>query len=144
MKPVDNLFEAVENHFSTYGVYPKVVISREFWEDHATEVAQLSSKGVDFEVDDRMHFKTFYLEGGDSDVRHVETLNDLKKHIDEMVAEGKGEWPVLSMPPDANVYLPISFYPIIPSKDPENDIERYAAIAGDPEREFILFLVGDG
>lgn len=143
MKPVDNLFEAIETHYTAHGEYPKVVISKEFWENHATEVAELSSKGVDIEVSEKMYFKTFYLEGGDSDTRHVKTLNDLKKHIDEMVSEGKGEWPVLCMPPDANVYLPISFHPIIPSKEPENDIERYAAIAGDPEREFILFIVDD-
>lgn len=142
MKPIDNLIDAVNEYFHKHGEYPKVVISREFWEEHHNEIAKLHNEGTEFEVREILAFRTFFIEKEER-VQQIDTLADLKKRVDELFSEGKGHWKVLSMPPDANVFLPVNIFPVIPGQNPEDHILEYESIAGDPESEYIRFIIGD-
>lgn len=142
MEPIDNLLDAVNNYFHDHGKYPKVIISREFWEEHPHEIAKLDKEGIEIEVKENLQFRTFYLEKEER-VQQITTLADLKKRVDELVSEGKGYWKILAMPPDANVFLPVNIFPIIPGQDPEEHILEFESIAGDPESEYIRFIIGD-
>lgn len=143
MKSIDDLFSAVNTHLHNHGSYPKVFVARSFWEEHASDIAKLHKDGLEIEVVNHLQFRSFYLIGTIHDEQHVDTVNDLYEVAKKLKEEGKGDWPVRNMPPDANVYLPIQFHPVVPHKDEEDGVERFAAIASNPEREFILVVIGD-
>lgn len=50
MYSFDQLVEAVNNFKDQHGSWPTVNISKDFWEEHADEIADLSQKGVDITV----------------------------------------------------------------------------------------------
>jgi|GEM_PF-4601898 len=60
MYSFDQLSEAINKFKQQHGRWPTVVISSDFWEQHAHHIADLSSKGVDVTVSDVPHFKGFY------------------------------------------------------------------------------------
>lgn len=144
MEAIDKLLEAINDYKTNHGEFPKVKISRAFWEENADGVAKLSNDGVDIAVVDNLVGESSFIfwdipTGG----KPVKTLNDLKEHVDQMVAEGKGDWPVVTMPSDACVYLPIKLYPVIPGEEPYEGFKQYASIDGKPEAEHILVVIGD-
>ena len=142
MSEIDNRFEAVDHYYHTYGEYPDIIVARSFWEDYASKIAKLHSDGVNVEVVDQIHFRSFYLKGTVEENRGINTVDDLYNTVKKFKEEGKGSWPVRCMQPDINAYLPIQLYPTLPHMDEENEVESDSTIAGDPKREFISVIIG--
>lgn len=142
MKPVDNLLEAVKTFYHEHGKYPDVEVSSEFFDEYAWDIDKLSKDGITVRVVDKLHFRSFNLLSP-SKGQEINTLDDLKRIVNNLVNEGKGHWPIRGIPPDSHVFLPIHLYPIIPGDDPsEHDLENEIT-AGHPKSEYIRIIMGD-
>lgn len=49
----------------------------------------------------------------------IRTLNELKVVIDQLVEEGKGDWPVVHKADEGPVYTPVKVYAIDPDEVPD-------------------------
>ena len=143
MYSFDQLSEAIQTFKDQHGGWPTVVVSSDFWEEHAHKIADLSNKGVDITVSDTPHFKGFYFTNIPR--THEDTINtvrDLKEQVETLIDQGKGHWPVRFLPQDARVYLQIRLCPIIPGQAPVEGLELHSHYADAPEGEHVLVLFG--
>ena len=143
MYSFDKLSEAVGTYKEQHGEWPTVVISSDFWEQHAHGIADLSNKGVEITVSEGPYIKGFYFANiPRTDEKTINTVRDLKEQAQKLIDEGLGHWPVKFLPHDARVYLQIKLCPIIPGQAPAQGLELHSHYADAPEGEHVLILFG--
>ena len=144
MKSIEHLRNKLSTYKDKHGQYPKVRISRDFWEEHAEEIVRLSNQGIDITVDEKILLKnTFLLGRTEKAGNQVDTVKDLKSLVDLMVKEGKGDWPIRNMPPDSNTYHRLRFYSIVPGEEPYEGLQRFPSFWGAPKAQHILVQIGE-
>lgn len=140
----DLLLERINDFYHNEGFYPKVRISKAFWEQFAHEIADLASDGITINVVDNIRNRHSFLLGKtDTRATQIDTLKDLKKQVDKWVKEGRGHWPVRCMAMNADVYIPIQLFAIVPGEAPEDGLELFKEFPGAPKGEHILVITGD-
>ena len=144
MKSIEHLRKKHATHKDKHGKYPTVRISKGFWEENADVIAELSNQGIDINVDDRILLKNTFLLGDiEKAGTTVDTVKDLKKLVDQMVEDGKGDWPLRNMPPDTNSYHKLRFYTIVPGEEPYEGLQLFPSFWGAPKAEHILVQIGE-
>lgn len=140
----DLLLERINDFYLNQGYYPKVRISKAFWEEYAHEIADLAKDSISINVVDNLRSRhSFLLEEVDMEEAKIYTLNELRDRVDRWVMEGKGSWPVHCMATDDDVYVPIQLYAILPGEAPMEGLELMADFPGAPDGEHILVVTGD-
>ncbi|SHG59637.1 hypothetical protein SAMN05443144_13714 [Fodinibius roseus] len=140
----DLLLSQINDFYHTHGYYPKVKVSMPFWENNAHSIAKLANKHIEIAVIKSLKGKnSFLLEGMEEESPIINTLFDLKSQVDTWIMEGKGDWPVLCLAMEENIYIPIQLYAIVPGDAPQEGLDLFSDFTGAPEGEHILVLTGD-
>jgi hypothetical protein len=140
---LERLKRLLAEHYKEHDRYPSVRISKDFWENHASAIAKLADKGINIQVDENIVLEnTFLLDDLETKGQTVDTLHDLKKVVDQLVAEGKGDWPVRNMPPDTNSFHKITLYTVIRGEEPFEGFAYYPNVWSEPLNEYIRLEIG--
>lgn len=141
---IDLLRERINDFYHNEGYYPKVRISKAFWEQFAHEIADLAKDNISINVVDNIRSRhSFFLEKANDKSPEIDTLLDLKKVVDKWVGQGKGHWPTRCMSMDDDIYIPIQLYAIVPGEAPMDGLELFEEFWGAPEAEHILVVTAD-
>ncbi|NGP88590.1 hypothetical protein [Fodinibius halophilus] len=137
------LVRSIKAHKEEHGNHPKVRVSRKFWANHSKNLEKLSDQGIKIEVDDAILLDdTFLLDVEQEKEYKAETIKDLKKIIDKLVDEGKGNWPVRNMPMNTDTYHNVELYTIVPGEAPYTGLELIPSHEGAPDGEHVLLQMG--
>lgn len=136
------LEKQINSYKEAYGTVPKVQVNREFWEKNSRRISKLTREGVRIEVADNLQLNNSYLlQYPREQYPAVDTLHDLKKEVDRLVAEGKGDWPVKVKSEDDYTYQKITLCPSVPGHPPVKRAELISDFTNAPDGEHILIMV---
>ena len=111
MTPFDRLLAAINEYRLNHGHFPRVRISKAFWEDNADEIAKLSSDGINIQVVESLKINSsFLLESPPPAGWPVRNAYDMKRLAELLIAQGKGSWPKKQTYTSWFAYTPL--YPV--------------------------------
>lgn len=115
-----------------------------FWEHNAHEISKLAKDNIKINVVDSILGRhSFLLEDVAGKGFEIDTLMNLKGKVDKWVDEGKGSCPVRCMATEADTYIPIQPYAIVPGEAPMEGIDLFKNFTGSPDGEHILVITGE-
>lgn len=138
------LLDRINDFYHNHGYYPKVRISKAFWEQYAHEIADLAKDNISINVVENISGPhSFLFKKAHEKSPKIDILLDLKKQVDKWIGEGKGHWPVRCMGMHSDIYIPIHLYAVVPGEVTIEGVDLQKEYLQSPEAEHILVITGD-